>query len=62
MPISGHDSRLSDVANLPKKGRVTRQFAWFSRSTALKESGQTAWLPYLRAATLVISGRGCRRE
>src|SRR5262245_11863290 len=53
---------MSRVSALLKKGRVNWQFACFSRRTALKESGQTACLPYLRAATLVISGRGCRRE
>jgi hypothetical protein len=40
-----------------ENGGANWEFAWFSRKIALKESMQTASLPYTRAAIFILSGR-----
>jgi len=45
-----------------RKGRANWQFALSSQKIALKETGQTASLPYLRAAIFILPGVSTRHE
>jgi hypothetical protein len=54
--------KLSELSYGAMLATQQHPFAWFSRKTALKESRQTASLPYHRAAIFIFQGVATRHE